>query len=131
VGFEPEAAVTFTDDGLITSKSLLARSREYLMVRDRFAESGAVITLYGCHSGTDKTFVEDMSQAFGGVCVRAFSAGIDWCVSSNPDNTIASRGWTRIGGSACQESIGALRPDIASTACGDAPQAGPATGGPP
>ena len=131
VGFEPEAAVTLTDEGLITSKSLLAKSREYLMVRDRFAESGAAITLYGCHSGTDRTFVEDMSQAFGGICVRAFSTGIDWCVSSDPDNTIASRGWTRIGGSACQESLGALTPDIASTACGAAPQAGPAAGAPP
>ena len=79
-----------------------------------------MITLYGCRSGTDKAFVENMSQAFGGVCVRAFSTGIEWCVSSNPDNTLAARGWTKIGDSSCQENIRALTPDIASTKCGAA-----------
>jgi Domain of unknown function (DUF4157) len=132
VAFKPEATVTFADDGLITSESLLAEStaRLYLNARDRFA-TGAVITLYACRSGTDQTFVENLSQAFGGVCVRAFKTGIDWCISSNPDGTIASRGWIRIGDSACQENIRSLTPDVASTSCGAAPAGGSTTEGPP
>ena len=120
VAFKPDATVTFADDGLITTKSLLAEStaRLYYLARDRFA-TGAVITLYACRSGTDPTFVENLSQAFGGVCVRAFKTGIDWCITSNPDGTIASRGWIRIGDSAaCQEDIRSLTPDVASTSCG-------------
>ena len=132
VAFKPDAAVSFADDGLITSESLLAEStaRLYLNARDRFA-TGAVITLYACQSGTDQTFVENLSQAFGGVCVRAFTTGIDWCISSNPDGTIASRGWTKIGKSACQEDIRSLTPDVASKSCGAAPAGGTTIEGPP
>ena len=132
VAFKPEATVTFEKDGLITTESLLAEStaRLYLNARDRFA-TGAVITLYSCQSGTDQTFVETLSRAFGGVCVRAFKTGIDWCISSNPDGTIASRGWIRIGDSACQENIRSLTPDVASTSCGAAPAGGTTTEGPP
>jgi hypothetical protein len=132
VAFKPEATVTFTDDGLITTESLLAAStaRLYLNARDRFA-TGAVITLYACRSGNDQTFVENLSQAFGGVCVRAFKTGIDWCITPNLDGTIASRGWIKIGDSLCQENIRSLTPDVASTSCGAAPAGGTTTEGPP
>ena len=100
------------------------------MARDRFA-TGAVITLYACKSGLDETFVENLSQAFGGVCVQAFTTGIEWCVTPSLDGkTITSRGWVRLGKSPCQENIKSLGPDVRSKSC-PAPAPVPATEAPP
>jgi hypothetical protein len=83
--------VTFTADGLINSGTLSTKMSKIMSVRDRFAANAKII-LYGCHAGTGKSLLEDISNAFG-VCVKGFTDEILWCITwSTPSRTINSRG---------------------------------------
>jgi hypothetical protein len=85
------------EDGKITGAILRsdAVSRKTMFARDRFAD-GATITLYGCNSGADQTFLDDLSKSFG-VCVDGFSDELFWCIASDATGAVVSRGSTRIG----------------------------------
>ena len=97
--------------------------RRILFARDRFAENAA-ITLYGCNSGSDQSFLDDFSRSFG-VAVHGFSTGLYWCIASDAaEKVVVSRGLTRIGAptkggsSGClgfQSDIRWLKPDVHSS----------------